>query len=130
MTALLMRIFGGVFLLLATLGVALPMLPTTPFLLLAAACFARGSQRWHQWLLNNAVFGPFLSRWETHRCVNCRTKWVALVSMLVCGAGSLGLHDMSTGLRLFGVGLIAVGALVVIRLKRCVASSAPLSVHR
>ncbi|GAB3378297.1 YbaN family protein [Spongiibacter taiwanensis] len=119
MTALLMRVFGALFLLLATLGVVLPLLPTTPFLLLAAACFARGSERWHQWLLSSRLFGPFLSRWESQRCVNCRTKWVALGSMLVCGSVSLGAHDMSAGLRLFGIALILIGAVVVLRLKRC-----------
>lgn len=67
----LMRVFflllGFVSLLLGALGIFLPVLPTTPFILLAAACFARGSTRLHDWLLAHRVAGGILREWQEHR---------------------------------------------------------------
>jgi uncharacterized protein len=58
---------GCVALLLAVAGVFLPILPTTPFVLVAAGCFARGSERLHTRLLAHRVAGPIISAWEEHR---------------------------------------------------------------
>ena len=66
---------------LGALGVLLPLLPTTPFLLLAAYAFSRGSERLHDWLLNHRVFGPPIENWRTHRAVSTGAKLVALVAM-------------------------------------------------
>lgn len=66
---------------LGLLGVVLPGLPTTPFILLAAACFARSSQRMHDWLLTNRVTGPMLRDWVRHRSLPRRVRWVAIGSM-------------------------------------------------
>ncbi len=59
----------------------LPVLPTTPFLLLAAACFARSSPRFHAWLLRHRTFGPIVSEWERHRAIPWRTKLWAIALM-------------------------------------------------
>lgn len=63
---------------LGVIGIFLPLLPTTPFLLLAAACFARSSPRFHAWLLSNRTFGPLIHQWEKNRTIPRKTKWVAI----------------------------------------------------
>jgi uncharacterized membrane protein YbaN (DUF454 family) len=60
-------------------GIVLPVLPTTPFLVLAALCFARSSVRCHRWLLTNRVFGRYLSDYISGLGVSRRLKAVVLV---------------------------------------------------
>lgn len=77
------NILGSFALVLAILGIFLPLLPTTPFLLLASACYARGSPRLHQWLRNHPTFGKFLRDFEDGRGIPLRAKILALVMMWV-----------------------------------------------
>lgn len=72
---------GTVSLLLGILGVFLPVLPTTPFILLSAACYARASETFHQRLLAHPTFGPTIREWEEHRALALRTKKVAISMM-------------------------------------------------
>jgi uncharacterized protein len=72
---------------LATLGVFLPLLPTTPFLLLAAACFAKSSHRFYRLLLGNRIFGPLIRDWREHRAIPLRAKVLAIAAMAL-GMGS------------------------------------------
>src|SRR4051794_29896613 len=69
---------GLFFVLLAVVGVVTPLLPTTPFLLLAAYFFARSSARLHNWLLRSRLFGGLIRDWQRHRGVRPRVKVVAL----------------------------------------------------
>jgi uncharacterized protein len=55
-------------------GAALPLLPTTPFLLLAAFCFARSSRRWHEWLVTHRVFGPYINAFRERRGLTAAQK--------------------------------------------------------
>lgn len=63
---------------LAVVGIFLPLLPTVPFLLLAAACFARSSERFHTWLLNHPQLGPMLRGYLEGRGIPLRAKLVSL----------------------------------------------------
>ncbi|MCG3169034.1 MAG: Inner membrane protein YbaN [Pseudomonadales bacterium] len=74
-------VLGVIALGLGIAGVVLPVLPTTPFVLLAAACFARGSLRFHDWLLAHPLFGPIIVEWNEYGSIPWRTKIVAIVLM-------------------------------------------------
>jgi uncharacterized protein len=63
------------------LGAALPLLPTTPFLLLAAYAFARSSPRFHGWLLNHRQFGPLIRNWQRHGSIDPASKRLAILVM-------------------------------------------------
>jgi uncharacterized protein len=75
------NIAGGVALLLGLIGVILPVLPTTPFVLLAAFCFSNGSQRMRHWLVTHAVFGPLIADWEAHGSIPRPVKRLACTVM-------------------------------------------------
>lgn len=113
------RILGFSFLGLAIVGVFLPLLPTTPLVLVAAACFARSSEKWHRWLLQNETFGPMIRSWEERRCVSCRVKIIAVTSMLLVGGNSVYFALESAAARLTGCLLLAIGLVTVLRLQTC-----------
>ena len=117
----MIRLLGFVFLGLGLVGVFLPLLPTTPFILLAAACFAQSSERMHRWILSNPTFGPMVRDWEQKRCVTCRVKAVAISSMVVVGGISVFFALDATAWRLAGAALLLTGSLVVLRLRTCAA---------
>ncbi len=62
-------------------GIPLPLLPTTPFLLLAAFFFARGSTELHDWLVNHPRLGPPIQDWQAEGAISRRAKWLATVSL-------------------------------------------------
>lgn len=70
------------FFVLGVVGTVLPLVPTTPFLLLALWAFSRCSARFHHWLYHHRIFGPPLQRWRRERVVPLRVKAVAVGSML------------------------------------------------
>lgn len=74
-------VIGVVCVALGVLGIALPVLPTTPFLLLAAALFARSSERLHGWLLHHRVLGRYIRDFMEERAIPRRVKIVS-ISML------------------------------------------------
>ncbi|MEM8561320.1 MAG: YbaN family protein [Pseudomonadota bacterium] len=119
MKAYLYKPLGFFFLALGLLGIALPLLPTTPFVLLAAWCFARSSERWHQRLLASELFGPMIRNWERNRCVSCRTKTIALISMLAVGGASIIFALDGTGLRLAAGVLLTIGCTTICLVKTC-----------
>jgi len=80
---------GTIFLGLAALGVVVPVLPTTPFVLLAAACYLRASTRLHKWLLASHTFGPTIAAWQEHRAIPPRAKALAIVMVAATFAFSV-----------------------------------------
>lgn len=94
---------------LGVAGIVLPVLPTTPFILLAAYCFARASPRLHRWLLDSRTFGPMIREWQTHRAIPWRTKLTAIALMSATMAVSIVFFvrpwPLQAGLGLLGVGL-------------------------
>ncbi len=112
----LLWLAGSVSLLLGLIGVVLPGLPTTPFVLLAAACYAKASPRLHAWLLNHRLTGPMLRDWEAHRSLTRRTKTVAVVSMLLMVSISIWSFRGRVVLQLVLLGLGLIGAWVVLRI--------------
>ncbi|SNT70691.1 YbaN family protein [Psychrobacter sp. LV10R520-6] len=72
---------GWIFFVLGIIGVLLPVMPTAPFVLLAAGCWARSSRRFHFWLINHRYFGKFVRDWEANHAVPHYAKWLASIMM-------------------------------------------------
>lgn len=104
---------GGLFLGLGLLGVVLPVLPTTPFLLLAAGCFAKSSPRLHGWLLGHPLFGPPIRDWEENGAISRPAKRLAVGSMAAVLVVSLVL-GLSWKVLIAQALLIAVGCAFVL----------------
>jgi hypothetical protein len=80
---------GWICVVLGVIGIFLPLLPTTPFLLLASACFMRGSPRLSHWLHRHPHFGPLLNNWHQHRAVSTVVKRRANMSIVLSFAFSI-----------------------------------------
>ncbi|MHC5225989.1 YbaN family protein [Ignatzschineria sp. LJL83] len=78
---ILLMIFGGIFLMIGIIGIFLPLLPTTPFIILTALCWAKSSNRFHTWLLENRYFGSMIQNWEQNRIIPLKIKWLAIGMM-------------------------------------------------
>lgn len=82
-----MKIFliisGIIFFILGIVGILLPLLPTTPFLLLSTFCFARSSKKLHDWLLFHPSFGPAIIDWRENGSISKRNKTYAIVTILL-----------------------------------------------
>ncbi len=76
-------LIGWFFVGLGALGVVLPVLPTTPFLLISLWAFSQSSERFHDWLYNHRVFGPPLRDWSAYGIIPMRAKIIALSTMAV-----------------------------------------------
>ncbi|MBO9407349.1 YbaN family protein [Shimia sp. R9_1] len=92
----------------ALVGVVLPLLPTVPFLLLAAFCFARSSERLHNWLLCHKLFGPMIDDWHRNGAIRPSAKRAATLSIMLVFAISLALGVKTTVLIIQAVVLSAV----------------------
>jgi uncharacterized membrane protein YbaN (DUF454 family) len=74
---------GAAFLAVGAVGIFVPVLPTVPLWLVAAACFARSSSRVYNWMLNHRHFGPGIREWRHHRSIPWRAKRAALALLAV-----------------------------------------------
>ena len=66
---------------MAYVGVITPGIPYSPFVVFAAYCFSKGSERMHRWIYNHKIFGPFLTNWNTKRVFPTKMKYFMLVMM-------------------------------------------------
>ena len=83
-------ILGWLFLSLGVIGLFLPLLPTTPFLLLAAASFTRSSDRFYSWLINHPMMGTYIRNYREHHAITLQAKIVSLGALwIVIGASAL-----------------------------------------
>lgn len=100
---------------LGLLGVFLPLLPTTPFVILAAACFARSSDRLHDWLLAHRLFGPAIRDWRAHGAISRRGKRAALIAMAAAFLFSVAMGVAPWALAVQAAVLLATGSWIATR---------------
>lgn len=77
------RVLAYISLSLGVAGIALPLLPTTPFVLLAAWCASRSSPAFEAWLHDHRTFGPVIRNWRDQQAVPVQAKWLALAMLAV-----------------------------------------------
>ena len=104
---------GWFFLLLGIVGIPLPLLPTTPFLLLSAFFFSRSSPRLYLWLRSQRLLGPIIRDWEEHKRISLKAKLSATLAIILLFALSLLLGKLHFALNITLV-LIGAGVLVFI----------------
>jgi hypothetical protein len=96
---------------LGMIGIPLPILPTTPFVILAAYFFSRGSPRFHRWILQHKRFGKMVRNWEEHGSISRRAK--AFATILILLALSMPFYFMAEKLsqtsKVVSVSLTAIG---------------------
>jgi hypothetical protein len=117
MLRLVWTIAGGLALVLGVVGIVLPLLPTTPLLLLAAFCFARSSPRLEMWLIEHPRLGPPIRDWRAEGAISTRGKIFALIAITATFALSLALGLPGTVVLVQAVTLGAVTLFIVTRPK-------------
>ncbi len=90
---------GYLFVALGFIGVFLPIMPTTPFLIVAAFCFSKGKPELHKWLRDHKIFGPPLRDWEDHRRIKFSTKITVTVLILGSAVSAAFVSDLPEILR-------------------------------
>ena len=108
-----MMMAGWISLALGTLGILLPLLPTTPFVLLAAYCFSKSSHRLHHWLTHQPQLGPMIQDWEQYGSISKRAKVTATVAMVILFSITLAMLTIGIILKVTLIG-IAGGVLAYI----------------
>ncbi|SNX69856.1 hypothetical protein SAMN05878503_104251 [Cereibacter ovatus] len=97
---------------LGMIGIFLPLVPTVPFLILAAFCFARSSERLHRWLLSHPVMGPPIQDWERSGAISLRGKKLATLSMVAVLGLSVGMELRPTILAIQAAVLTVTGIFI------------------
>jgi uncharacterized protein len=76
-------VLGWISMALGLIGIFVPIMPTTPFAILAAYLFSKSSERWHQWILNTPKLGPLVKKWEESRVIELKAKLISTFMILL-----------------------------------------------
>ncbi len=98
-------------------GLFLPLVPTTPFLLLAAFCFSRGSPALHRWLIEHPTMGPIIRDWNEHRVIRPRVKWMAAIMITVLIGATVVFSSAAWPIKALSA-LIGTGVIVMLFTRR------------
>jgi len=96
-------ILGWCFFVTGAIGAVLPVLPTTPFMLLALWAFSRSSQRFHDWLYHHRLFGPPLQAWQQYRVIPRTAKMMSVSVMLLSCSYLLFFSDIHYGFKIAAI---------------------------
>ncbi len=113
----LLILFGWLFIVLGIIGILLPILPTTPFLIVALALFSKSSPRFHQMLLNNTWFGPTLKQWEENKTLSRKTKYKASFLIILVFAISVAIFHSKIEVQLLLIGIAIILLFFIWRIK-------------
>lgn len=110
-------LIGTISLVIGVIGIIVPVLPTTPFVLLSAGCYFRGSSRFHDWLLNHKYFGPIILEYSDGKGMRKKSKINAIILTWIMVLGTTIFVLNSLLMRLIIVGLAIIGTFVILSLK-------------
>ena len=105
---------GWLFFGLGVLGAFLPVLPTTPLMIVALWAFSKSSERFHTWLYNHKIFGPPLQRWHEYRVIPAKAKMAAIGAMTASLAFMIFFTAATLPVLLAAGGLMLVGAVYIL----------------
>lgn len=113
MKTLIYNSIGGIALVLGVLGVFLPLLPSTCFILLATWAFSKSSPVFHNWLLNKSPFSDSIRNWQQYQIIPVKIKWIASISIVASYAVTLLIVNNAYILMALGVGLLGLLAFIL-----------------
>ena len=113
MKKIVLLIFGHFFLVLGIIGAFLPVIPTTPFLLLAAYFYSKSSDKIHFWLMNHKYLGPSLKDWHERGEIGIKTKWIATVMLGLIMTLRIPTLDIPMAVKAFAISVL-LGVLIFI----------------
>jgi uncharacterized protein len=113
----LLILLGWFFIVLGIVGILVPILPTTPFLIVALALFSKSSPRFHRMLLTNAWFGPILKQWEENKTISRKTKYKAFFMIIVIFSISIALFKNTIEIQLLLMALAGILLFFIGRIK-------------
>lgn len=100
---------------IGAVGVIVPLLPTTPFVLFAAFAFARSSDRWHAWLMAHPMFGPMIEHWRAYGAISRPAKSAAIIAIAAVLGISVAIGAPPLVLVLQGLALSAAAVFILSR---------------
>ena len=107
---ILLVVIGTISLILGSIGIVLPLLPTTPFLLLSGVCYLKSSPQLHKWLVNHKIFGPYINNYE-HGSMTLRAKILALGLLYISIGYTIFLTTSTLSMKI-GLSIVVIGVTI------------------